>query len=101
MRQTHLPEELEEKTIEYLLEGETVYIVPWMLVSDHDRRLYVLKHATYTRGEFGTSHAQISRVNGVIEVNKASLKDYKFRVGSVGTHMGSTADDYMPAVLAG
>lgn len=64
-----LPDELEKKTLETLLPGETVYTLPWAMFADKDGELWLNGNYPYSQEPYGTMSMRVSRVRGGYHVD--------------------------------
>lgn len=81
---TFLPEELEQITIDGLLEGESAYVVPWAMWADSERTLYINGNYSAHFQAGGTVHMRITRRGDVIEVDRHTIGDHRYTPGPSG-----------------
>jgi hypothetical protein len=74
-----LPENMETITISSLMEDESVYVVPWSIVADHEGRLWIQGDMDFRREPAGTSHVRITRSGENVFVEKDTIGDYTYQ----------------------
>lgn len=77
--QSLLPENMETITISSLMEDETVYIVPWLIVADEEGRLWIRGDYSFSREPQGTSHVKVTRSGESVIVDKDSIGDHTYK----------------------
>jgi hypothetical protein len=73
-----LPEELEENTLEYLPNEETVYTVPWAMYADEMGRLWLNGNYSYFYDLCGTLQMIITKKDNNYIVDITQCKDHKW-----------------------
>ena len=93
-----LPYNFEQATIAGIEENKVYYTLPWAMFADSRRRLFIFGNYPVSDHEHGTSHLRIKKVNGVIHVDKASIKDHKYNPGPV-SYIGASEKEHLPVLL--
>ncbi len=75
MHQSKLPEDKEEITIAYLLDGEVGYTVPWALIADEDGNLWIRGDLEVLPSPEGTASLEIRRRGDSIVVARDAIPD--------------------------
>lgn len=86
--QSILPENLETITVSSLMEGETVYVVPWSIVVDERGALWIRGGDSFTREPCGTSHVQIRRSAETFIVGRDTIGDYTYTRQPIPSKVG-------------
>ena len=86
MRQVMLPESLEESTLEDLMNGESVWAVPWAMWADKSGRLWLNRGYTFSCQPGGTVQMKVSKNDGEYICDVSLCKNHGWQKGSDWTN---------------
>ena len=98
MKQSFITDDMEEVTLADLLDGETVYTVPWAMQADGGGALWIAVDFSFQQEPMGTCHMQVRKEGDLYHVSKKSLRDHKFKTGQ-GPVMLNPTGPLQPVVL--
>lgn len=73
-----LTEEMEEVGLKDLVEGESVYTVPWAMYAEEDGSLWLHGGYTFEDSPKGTLQMKVSKIDGEYVVNLSQCGDHKY-----------------------
>lgn len=91
--QAILPENMEDDTIESLMTGQTVYVVPWAMWVDEQRRCWLNPRMTTRPEPHGTANMAVTRTEDGVTVSRT---DHHYTTSERPPHHGCDFLAYLP-----